>query len=329
MNVPRKWRPRLWLVLGGGLLGTLALSFLGLVALRYLGPEIGFRQAVVVLALAILAGTAVLGWLIHRLIHRPLTALASHANAIRLGQPPPPAPHHIGTVEGRDLAVAVLSMADRLGDRAASLSSFADHVMHEMKTPVTSILAASELLEDAKGLSPEDARVLTQITAAARQIQGHLTALRRVTEVRETTFRGTSRLSDVLPALRQVYPLLDLQAEGAGHLMPLAAEGIMVILSQLFSNAEKSGAGVVRVTALALPDQGALHLTIRDDGPGVSPGNRDRIFDPFFTTRRDQGGTGMGLSIVRTALLANGGTIRLLQDGPGAGFEIRFADRGW
>lgn len=41
----RRWRPPLILVLAGGLAGTLALSFIGIVTLRYIGPEIGFRNA--------------------------------------------------------------------------------------------------------------------------------------------------------------------------------------------------------------------------------------------------------------------------------------------
>ena len=60
-----------------------------------------------------------------------------------------------------------------------------------------------------------------------------------------------------------------------------------------------------------------------DNGPGVSPGNRARIFDPFFTTRRDAGGTGMGLPIVRRLLQAHGGDIALV-DGPGARFVVTF-----
>ena len=62
---------------------------------------------------------------------------------------------------------------------------------------------------------------------------------------------------------------------------------------------------------------------IADDGAGISPGNRDRVFEPFFTTRREAGGTGMGLQIVRSMLAAHGGTIRLLPSESGAAFEIR------
>ena len=57
----RRWRPSLAFVLGGALTGTLALSFTGLIVLRYLGPAIGFRNAAILLAISITLATAVLG----------------------------------------------------------------------------------------------------------------------------------------------------------------------------------------------------------------------------------------------------------------------------
>jgi signal transduction histidine kinase len=47
------------------------------------------------------------------------------------------------------------------------------------------------------------------------------------------------------------------------------------------------------------------------------------VFEPFFTTRREAGGTGMGLQIVRSMLAAHGGAIQLLPSDAGAVFEIR------
>jgi signal transduction histidine kinase len=66
-----------------------------------------------------------------------------------------------------------------------------------------------------------------------------------------------------------------------------------------------------------------LRVVVADNGEGVSAGNRDRIFEPFFTTRRESGGTGMGLQIVRAMLAAHGGTIALLPSESGAAFEVR------
>ena len=65
-------------------------------------------------------------------------------------------------------------------------------------------------------------------------------------------------------------------------------------------------------------------MLAQDDGIGIAQGNAGRVFDPFFTTRRDTGGTGMGLSIVRSLLAARGGQIDLHPSDIGACFLITF-----
>ena len=77
----RRWRPSLGFVLGGALTGTLALSFVGLITLRYLGPEIGFRNAAVLIACLIALATGILGWLLVRLLLRPIRGLERYARA--------------------------------------------------------------------------------------------------------------------------------------------------------------------------------------------------------------------------------------------------------
>jgi two-component system sensor histidine kinase KdpD len=72
------------------------------------------------------------------------------------------------------------------------------------------------------------------------------------------------------------------------------------------------------------PPDSALHLTgssvggsivfsLRDEGPGVAPGEKARIFDKFYRvgTRYARGGTGLGLAICKTIVEAHGGTIRV------------------
>ena len=74
-------------------------------------------------------------------------------------------------------------------------------------------------------------------------------------------------------------------------MLPMAAEDIATVLTQLVLNAAEHGA--TEVTLLATPQR----LAITDNGPGSSAGNRDRVFDPFFTTKPVGAGTGLGLSI--------------------------------
>jgi signal transduction histidine kinase/ActR/RegA family two-component response regulator len=64
-------------------------------------------------------------------------------------------------------------------------------------------------------------------------------------------------------------------------------------------------------------------LSVRDTGPGIPPGIRDRIFEPFFSTKRHGPGTGLGLSVCHGVVEEMGGVIRVESPpGRGATFEI-------
>ncbi|MCU0802656.1 MAG: HAMP domain-containing histidine kinase [Rhodobacteraceae bacterium] len=314
----RRWRPSLGFVLGGALLATLGFAFFGLVALRYLGPVIGFRAAALLLAGVILVLTGALGWLLVRLLLRPITALEQFAAQVADGAAAT-VPRHFGTAELHRTARAVIAMADTLRDRAATIRSFTDHVTHEIKTPVSAIRAGAELLGDGT-LAPQDRAILAQIDGARQQIETQLQALRDAAQAREVRYLGQTSLGVI--AARLTVPGLDLQLSGSDVALPMAGEGLVVVLSHLLRNAAEQGAGKVAISAAALP--AGQRLTVADDGPGISAGNAGQVFDPFFTTRRAAGGTGMGLSIVRNMLAAHRGTITLHPSPQGALFQIDF-----
>jgi two-component system sensor kinase FixL len=64
----------------------------------------------------------------------------------------------------------------------------------------------------------------------------------------------------------------------------------------------------VTISATQWRSHPALQLTIRDNGPGIPPGQAEQIFDEFFTTK--QRGTGLGLAIVRRIIEAHGGNVQ-------------------
>jgi two-component system OmpR family sensor kinase len=320
----QKWRPSLALVLGGGLVGTLILSLIGLVVLRYLGPEIGFRNAATLLGTLILLATAFLGWLLVRLLLSPIRALNAYAAQIRNtpGQPIDP-PYHSGTTELHEMARNVVNMADHLRNREMTIRSFTDHVSHEIKTPVSAIRAATELIEDGGALSPEDQKLLAQIDGAARQIEDQLTALREVARAREMTHQGSSSLSAVNTWLQAEFADLQLALSGGDLALPIGASGLRIILTHLLNNAREQGARRAVIAAQLLSS--GVELRITDDGKGISAGNAAQVFDPFFTTKRAKGGTGMGLTILRNMLSVHGGDISLQPSDSGACFVIGFA----
>jgi signal transduction histidine kinase len=191
-------------------------------------------------------------------------------------------------------------------------------VTHELKTPVAAIRAAVELLEDGP-LAPDDRRLLGQIDGARQQMEAQLAALRDTARARETRYLGQCRLSDLHPALAAAHPGLALHLSGGDHPLPLAPDGMALVLGHLLRNAAENGA--TEVTLHTEPDR----LTVQDNGPGLSCGNADRAFEPFFTTRRDTGGTGMGLTLVSSLLQAHRATITLQPSQGGATFRIGFA----
>lgn len=316
----RRWRPSLALVLGGALAGTLGLSFAGLVALRYLGPEIGFRNAAMLLAGLIVLATAGLGGLLIRLLLRPIVALERYAVAQNQGSVTQP--DHFGTQELHRTARAVIEMTDALRNREATIRSFTDHVTHALKTPVSTIRAGIELLEDSPTLTAEDRDVLARIDGARSQIEAQLAALRNAARAREARYLGQTTLTEVASALRDAVPGLQFAISGDATPIPISSEGLMLILGHLAQNAADHGA--CQMTLDAKTDATGCTLDIRDDGSGISPGNAGHVFDPFFTTRPDTGGTGMGLAIVRNILAAHHGAIEHVPTASGASFRIAF-----
>jgi two-component system, OmpR family, sensor kinase len=313
-RIGRKWRPPLLLVLGGTLGAVLALPLAGLLALRIMIPAFGFRHSALMIAGVILIATAILGYLLWRLLLRPVRALASHAHGVRMGEAAGP-PLHYGTSELRELGRAVVDMAATLQNREAVIRNYTDHVTHEMKTPLTAIRGAAEMLE----ASAADRPLVDAILAATARMEVQLGALQRSAAAREPGYHGMTTLAVVVPPLRAAFAPLQIVTVGDMQPLPLAADGLDIVLRQLLQNAGAHGARMVTLTATPTA------LRIEDDGTGISHGNRARIFDPFFTTRREEGGTGMGLAIARNLLVAHGGTIDLVAGNHGAVFDIRFA----
>lgn len=321
-RITKKWRPPLLLVLGGVLGAVLIAPLAGLVAVRFLSGILGFRQSAILIALVVVLMTSALGYLLWRLILRPVTALAARAELLQSGDASALAPHeHYGTRELRHLGQSVLDMAATLHNRQAAIRSFTDHVTHEFKTPLTAIRGAAELLNT--GATDADSHQLSAtILAATARMEQLLAALHRIASAREPLYRGQTRLSVVLPTLVRDFPQLRFLATGDDIALPLAAEGLTIVLRHLTENAAEDHATCVTFTVQA--DASGATLKVSDDGRGISSGNRAHVFKPYFTTKRDTGGTGMGLSIAQTLLHAHSASLRLVGSDVGTTFAIEF-----
>ncbi len=303
-RVIRKWRPSLAFVLGGPLAAVFFLPLIGIAYFRVAGGVLGWAETAWMIGWMAFVATAILGYLLWRLVLRPVRALTEFSQS----EGATAAPVHVGTPEFMNLAEAVIEMTTRLRGREAVLRSYADHVTHELKSPLSAICGAAELLADDALSAADRARLVANIATASDRMAGLLDSQRALARAHEPMPEGVCVVSDIVAGRAEVV--------GDGE-VPLSADVMEIVLGHLFDNAFAQGATHVTVD---LQENG---LVVSDDGPGVSAGNRDRIFAPFFTTNRDGGGTGMGLAIVQQMLGAHGATIELLE-GPGAVFAIRF-----
>ncbi|NSX54869.1 ATP-binding protein [Parasulfitobacter algicola] len=318
-NINEKWRPSLGLVLGATLTAVLCIPIIGLITLPYLTRDLGQSVGAILIVVITVVFTLFLGYVLTRVLLRPITTLADRAKALEAGNLDitEPLPHY-GTQELRELGQAILDMANTLHDREASVRTYTNHVTHELKSPLTTLQGAAELLQE--DLSPEErSQLADSMQQATRRMGALLEAMRELAAAREPLPDGTTTLDVIAPRLKQAFPALTLSIQGGTITLPLLSEGLVIVLTHLIQNAVQHGATSIQLTA-----SDSLILSIQDNGPGISPGNQTRIFDPFFTTRRGDGGTGMGLSIVVSLLNTRGAQIDHVQSPTGARFDIQF-----
>lgn len=289
--------------------------------------------AVIVLAASLLIGVAFV-----RTIARPMRDLAVRAEAITQGGRDAIGPlRHYGTRELHSLAQSLMTMAKRLSERSDYIRTFANHVSHELKTPLTSLRGAAELMRDAAAsMTPEDSkRFLSNMLADVDRMILLLDQLRELARADNPRLGGVVSVGEVASDLRRRFEALQIVVSGGEFAIAMSPENAGIVFGHLAENAANHGAKHLNVEAGA--EGGMARIVVADDGEGVSPGNRTRVFEPFFTTRRAEGGTGMGLGIVDALVRAHGGDIALEDSERGARFVLRLPldrpavppQRGW
>jgi signal transduction histidine kinase len=278
--------------------------------------------------IAVLGVTLVVGLIFSRTITRPMHELIQRISEIRQGKPDAFRPlAHYGTREFALLSRSFLEMAETLSHRSDHISTFAAHLTHELKSPLTSIRGAAELLQDTA--SPERLtdlerkKFLDNILGDTERIDVLVRRLRELAQAEAAQAGGSVVLQSLIGELRSRFPGLAIEAGGAlDRAIGMSAENVLIVLSHLADNAGRHHATELKLTASA--EASAVRVVVSNNGDAISAANRERIFDAFFTTRRDSGGTGMGLAIAQAMLRANGGSIRLLPQEERVAFEVTF-----
>lgn len=279
------------------------------------------RRGLVILSSTLMVVALLLSFGFARTIERPLRSMSRAAEAIAEGREPP---SHLllagGPREVELLARSLDSMAQQIRRRNQYITDFVSTVGHELKSPLTSIVGASELLSEGWDNMPgaQRQRFLGNIEAAAARttkLVGRLLTLARAENPAPQVQGEELDLHALRSQLLERYPNnVTVAVEGGQHTVGGHRDDLECVLANLIDNGLRyRRSAPVSVTLEVLPS-GRLALSVENDGLPITLGNQSRLFQRFFTTERDNGGTGLGLSIVKAIAEARGGSVAVASD---------------
>ena len=102
------------------------------------------------------------------------------------------------------------------------------------------------------------------------------------------------------------------------------AERLEQVVANLLTNARRHGAPTIEVVGRQA--EGAVWLTVRDHGPGLPAGLRDRVFEPFATSEDGTPSVGLGTWVIAHLVELHGGEVVYEDADPGARFVVRLPD---
>ena len=247
-------------------------------------------------------------------------------------------------VEAARLALVARETAARQEAEEANRNKdeFLAMLGHELRNPLGAIAAGCEVLNRAgtqEDLAKRARQIIARQAAHLGRLMDDLLDVASVLAGRHEEDNAAIRLDLVADRVRHT---LELAGQLAQHTVQVQLHPVWVeadpsrmeqVLTNLLVNALKYTPPGGRITLTVGPDNGdrpgEAVVTVEDTGAGLSPALQSRVFDLFVqgerTLDRQQGGLGIGLTLVKRLVEHHGGSVTVHSDGPGHGatFTVR------
>lgn len=305
-------------------------------------PEAARRETTAGIALRMLVPLAVLfpalallAWIAVRKSLAPLVHVTEQVEQ-RDASAMSPLDINIVPEEIRPLLMALNRLLGRLDESIDAQRRFVADAAHELRTPLTALSLQAQLVEQAQDDSErnESARSLRLGIARASHLVSQLLTLARQEPEAQRPLVPVDLALLVRQVVGELAPLADLKkidlgvsANDSGFING-NEDALRILVGNLVDNAIRYTPEGGKVDVTLGKDGNCLVLAVKDNGPGIPPGDREKIFERFYRIAGNEvEGSGLGLSIVKQIVERHGAVINIAggENGTGAIFSIKFA----
>lgn len=234
-----------------------------------------------------------------------------------------------------DLSVTLNKMLDKIENLIKQEKQFSSDASHELRTPISVILAQGEYLLDISE-NEKEKELAQNIVDKAKQVSklvSRLLLLARIDQSRQALNKEKVDLSvladiasDSVRTIAEAKNISIITDVPDGLLIEADESLFLSALTNLISNAVKYGKEFGKVTISAEQHNGTTEISVADDGIGISKEHIDKIWDRFYRVddvRNDEyGSNGLGLAMVKSIADLHNGTISV-DSTPNIGTEFK------
>lgn len=296
------------------------------------------RDLAVLLALSAAAGVAIclaIAYLTTRWTWRRLDELSAVAALVAAGRLDVRAPVKSAAApdEIDDFSLALNTMLDRISWLVDQLRRVTTDVAHDMRRPMTRLRQKLERLGRAAQTTPPVAEEVRRLDAEFMEILHTFDALLQLAEIEGAA--APEAFIDLTEVAERVAEALRPDIEDSGRVLEARMEKARVrgdtdlvaqALANLLENALRHTPAGTKIQLTVEENGGAPRLKVRDNGPGISPDQRDLALAPLgrLEASRSTPGSGLGLAIASSVATWHGARLELADAAPGLEVSIAF-----
>jgi signal transduction histidine kinase len=280
---------------------------------------------------AVIVGTA-LAYFIAGTFTRPLEELVDGVRALGGGDYRYPV-HITATGEVSELTNAFTRMRDSLrqaqqrvleAERLATIGRMASSISHDLRHPLTAVLANAEFLADIDLTPSQREELYLEIRVAVNRLTDLIDSLLELSRPAESLNfveapieHSIKRAMELVCAHREFRKIaVSIESPGLHNAFFDPRKMERVFYNLLLNACQAAHLSGGRVAVVATGEAGDIIIHIEDDGPGVESSIRDKLFDPFVSYGKENG-TGLGLTIAQKIVQDHHGSLKLESSVPG------------